>query len=84
MTDRIGYRRPDASGLEDMSPLRRMVADQRSGRRDQFEQLWQALSMELSYREARLPGSLCCDRKQVGGCVQGKIDEASGSELQVR
>ena len=56
MTDRIGYRGPDASGLEDMSPLRRMVADQRSGRRDQFKQLWQVLSMELSYREAPAAG----------------------------
>jgi asparagine synthase (glutamine-hydrolysing) len=32
--------------------LRQMVADQRSGRRDQSKQLWQLLSMELWYRAA--------------------------------
>jgi asparagine synthase (glutamine-hydrolysing) len=31
-------------------PLRQMVADQRSGRRDVSKQLWQLLSMELWYR----------------------------------
>ena len=33
-----------------------MVADQRSGRRDQSKQLWQLLSMELWYRGALTAG----------------------------
>jgi len=41
-----------SSGFLQLSPLRRMVADQRSGRRDQSKQLWQLLSMELWYRGA--------------------------------
>ncbi|MGZ4612297.1 MAG: asparagine synthetase B family protein, partial [Kineosporiaceae bacterium] len=36
--------------------LRQMVADQRSGRRDQSKQLWQLLSMELWYRDVRSRG----------------------------
>jgi asparagine synthase (glutamine-hydrolysing) len=43
-----GVLRPDA--------LRRMVADQRSGRRDVSKQLWQLLSMELWYRGMRAAG----------------------------
>ncbi len=38
-----------------LPPLRRMVADQRSGRRDQSKQLWQLL-MELWYRNATAAG----------------------------
>jgi asparagine synthase (glutamine-hydrolysing) len=33
-----------------------MVADQRSGRRDQSKQLWQLLSMELWYRNVTAAG----------------------------
>jgi asparagine synthase (glutamine-hydrolysing) len=43
-----GFLHPDA--------LRRMVNDQRSGRRDQSKQLWQLLSMELWYRGVRSAG----------------------------
>jgi asparagine synthase (glutamine-hydrolysing) len=45
-----------SSGFLRPSPLRRMVADQRSGRRDQSKQLWQLLSMELWYRGALAAG----------------------------
>jgi asparagine synthase (glutamine-hydrolysing) len=45
-----------ASGLLQADPLRRMVADQRSGRRDMSKQLWQLLSMELWYRSVRAAG----------------------------
>jgi asparagine synthase (glutamine-hydrolysing) len=45
-----------SSGFLRPSPLRRMVADQRSGRRDQSKQLWQLLSMELWYRGAVAAG----------------------------
>ena len=45
-----------SSGFLRPSPLRRMVADQRSGRRDQSRQLWQLLSMELWYRGASAAG----------------------------
>jgi asparagine synthase (glutamine-hydrolysing) len=45
-----------SSGLLRLSPLRRMVTDQRSGRRDQSKQLWQLLSMELWYRSATAAG----------------------------
>jgi asparagine synthase (glutamine-hydrolysing) len=41
-----------SSGFLRLQPLRQMVADQRSGRRDQSKQLWQLLSMELWYRAA--------------------------------
>src|SRR4051794_12220186 len=40
------------SGFLRSGPLRRMVSDQRSGRRDESKQLWQLLSMELWYRGA--------------------------------
>jgi len=45
-----------SSGFLQQSPLRQMVADQRSGRRDQSKQLWQLLSMELWYRGALAAG----------------------------
>jgi asparagine synthase (glutamine-hydrolysing) len=47
----IGGRLVDAGFLR-AEPLRRMVAEQRSGRRDLSKQLWQLLSMELWYRNA--------------------------------
>ena len=37
-------------------PLERLVADQRSGRRDTAKQVWQLLSLELWYRNARAGG----------------------------
>ena len=43
-----GFLRPAA--------VRGLVADQRSGRRDQSKQLWQLLSMELWYRDVRARG----------------------------
>jgi asparagine synthase (glutamine-hydrolysing) len=46
-----------SSGFLRRSPLRQMVADQRSGRRDQSKQLWQLLSMELWYRGALAAGA---------------------------
>ena len=45
-----------SSGFLRRPPLRQMVTDQRSGRRDQSKQLWQLLSMELWYRGARTAG----------------------------
>ena len=36
--------------------LQRLVEDQRSGRRDQSKQVWQLLSLELWYRNARAAG----------------------------
>jgi asparagine synthase (glutamine-hydrolysing) len=45
-----------SSGFLRQSPVRQMVADQRSGRRDQSKQLWQLLSMELWYRGALAAG----------------------------
>jgi asparagine synthase (glutamine-hydrolysing) len=45
-----------SSGFLRPSPLRQMVADQRSGRRDQSKQLWQLLSMELWYRSVTTAG----------------------------
>jgi asparagine synthase (glutamine-hydrolysing) len=45
-----------SSGFLQRGPLRHMVADQRSGRRDQSKQLWQLLSMELWYRGALAAG----------------------------
>ena len=43
-------------GLLRAEPVRRMVADQRAGRADESKQLWQLLSMELWYRNARGAG----------------------------
>ena len=45
-----------SSGFLHRSPLRLMIAEQRSGRRDQSKQLWQLLSMELWYRGALAAG----------------------------
>jgi asparagine synthase (glutamine-hydrolysing) len=45
-----------SSGFLRPAPLRQMVVDQRSGRRDQSKQLWQLLSMELWYRGALAAG----------------------------
>jgi asparagine synthase (glutamine-hydrolysing) len=45
-----------SSGFLRQAPLRQMVSDQRSGRRDQSKQLWQLLSMELWYRGALAAG----------------------------
>jgi asparagine synthase (glutamine-hydrolysing) len=45
-----------ASGFLRREPLLRLVADQRSGRRDQSKQVWQLLSLELWYRNARAAG----------------------------
>ena len=45
-----------SSGFLRRPPLRQMVIDQRSGRRDQSKQLWQLLSMELWYRSALAAG----------------------------
>ena len=45
-----------AAGVLRPAALRRMVADQRSGRRDVSKQLWQLLSMELWYRGMRAAG----------------------------
>jgi asparagine synthase (glutamine-hydrolysing) len=45
-----------SSGFLRPAALRPMVADQRSGRRDQSKQLWQLLSMELWYRNVRAQG----------------------------
>jgi asparagine synthase (glutamine-hydrolysing) len=36
--------------------VRRLVADQRSGRRDMSKQIWSLLSLELWYRNARNAG----------------------------
>jgi asparagine synthase (glutamine-hydrolysing) len=45
-----------SSGFLRPAVLARMVADQRSGRRDMAKQLWQLLSMELWYRGVRASG----------------------------
>jgi asparagine synthase (glutamine-hydrolysing) len=44
------------SGFLRSAPLTRLVADQRSGRRDTSKQVWQLLSLELWYRNARAGG----------------------------
>jgi asparagine synthase (glutamine-hydrolysing) len=46
-----------AGGFLRRDPLRRLVADQRSGRRDESKQIWQLLSLELWYRGARAAGA---------------------------
>ena len=45
-----------ASGFLRAAPLQRLVDDQRSGRRDEAKQVWQLLSLELWYRNARAAG----------------------------
>lgn len=37
-------------------PLLRLISDQRSGRRDESKQIWQLLTLELWYRNARAAG----------------------------
>ncbi|MFW5473894.1 asparagine synthase (glutamine-hydrolyzing) [Knoellia sp. CPCC 206450] len=44
------------SGFLRRAPLQRLVDDQRSGRRDLAKQVWQLLSLELWYRNARSAG----------------------------
>jgi asparagine synthase (glutamine-hydrolysing) len=44
------------SGFLQAAPLRSLIADQRAGRRDQSKQLWQLLTLELWYRNARASG----------------------------
>jgi asparagine synthase (glutamine-hydrolysing) len=45
-----------ASGFLRREPLLRLIDDQRSGRRDESKQIWQLLSLELWYRNARSAG----------------------------
>lgn len=45
------------SGFLRTAPLRRLVDDQRAGRRDESKQVWQLLSLELWYRNARAAGA---------------------------
>ena len=45
------------NGFLRREPLQRLVDDQRSGRRDEAKQVWQLLSLELWYRNARARGS---------------------------
>lgn len=44
------------SGFLRSAPLQRMVDDQRAGRRDDAKQVWQLLSLELWFRNARAAG----------------------------
>lgn len=44
------------TGFLRREPLLRLVADQRSGRRDRSKEVWQLLSLELWYRNAREKG----------------------------
>ena len=45
-----------SSGFLRRDPLLRLISDQRSGRRDESKQIWQLLSLELWYRNARAGG----------------------------
>jgi asparagine synthase (glutamine-hydrolysing) len=45
-----------STGFLRREPLLGLIADQRSGRRDQSKQIWQLLSLELWYRNARAAG----------------------------
>jgi len=45
-----------STGFLRREPLLRLIAEQRSGRRDQSKQIWQLLSLELWYRNARTAG----------------------------
>ncbi len=45
-----------STGFLRREPLQQLVADQRSGRRDRSKQIWQLLSLELWYRNARTAG----------------------------
>ncbi|MGN6522285.1 MAG: asparagine synthase-related protein, partial [Actinomycetes bacterium] len=44
------------SGFLRAAPLHRLVDDQRAGRRDESKQVWQLLTLELWYRNARAAG----------------------------
>jgi asparagine synthase (glutamine-hydrolysing) len=44
------------SGFLRAAPLQQLVDDQRSGRRDEAKQVWQLLSLELWFRNARAQG----------------------------
>jgi len=45
-----------ATGFLQREPLLRLVKDQRGGRRDESKQIWQLLTLELWYRNARRAG----------------------------
>jgi len=45
-----------STGFLRREPLVRLVEDQRSGRRDESKQIWQLLTLELWYRNARAAG----------------------------
>ncbi|HEX6516517.1 MAG TPA: asparagine synthase (glutamine-hydrolyzing) [Nocardioidaceae bacterium] len=45
-----------STGFLREAPLRRLVTEQRSGRRDYAKQVWQLLSLELWYRNVRAAG----------------------------
>jgi asparagine synthase (glutamine-hydrolysing) len=45
-----------STGFLRREPLLRLIADQRSGRRDTSKQIWQLLSLELWYRNMRAAG----------------------------
>jgi asparagine synthase (glutamine-hydrolysing) len=45
-----------ASGFVRPEPLQRMVGEQRAGRRDWSKQLWELLTLETWYRNARAAG----------------------------
>ncbi len=45
-----------STGFLRHQPLVRLIEDQRSGRRDESKQIWQLLSLELWYRNARSAG----------------------------
>jgi asparagine synthase (glutamine-hydrolysing) len=44
------------AGFLRLEPLERLVADQRSGRRDESKQIWQLLCLEQWYRSVRSAG----------------------------
>jgi asparagine synthase (glutamine-hydrolysing) len=45
-----------STGFLQRDPLTRLIEDQRSGRRDEAKQIWQLLTLELWYRNARAAG----------------------------
>jgi asparagine synthase (glutamine-hydrolysing) len=49
-----------SGGLLRREPIVRLIADQRSGRRDQSKQIWQLLTLELWYRNACAAGVGSC------------------------
>jgi asparagine synthase (glutamine-hydrolysing) len=49
-----------STGLLRREPIVRLIADQRSGRRDQSKQIWQLLTLELWYRNASAAGVGSC------------------------